>query len=120
MGIKITSDDRGPVKVWRSEKKGYVSYAIGVSKKEGDNWINKYQPVRFLKGVDVPNASEITIKNAFPTLDTWVKDGQQFSRIVWMIMDFEGPRQKSAVDNYNTSDAELPDSFNEADEDIPF
>ena len=119
MGIKITTDGK-PVKVWRSEKNGYVSYSISVGKKENDGWINKHQPVRFLKGIGVPNGAEITIKNAFPTLDSWVKDNQQFTRIIWQIMDFEGPRSNETADNYDTAEAELPDSFNAVDEDVPF
>lgn len=119
MGIKITTDDR-PVKVWRSEKNGFVSYSIGVSKKEGDNWISKYQPIEFLKGVDVPNGTEITIQNAFPKLQSWVKDGQQFSRIAWKVMEFEGPRSVQKVDNYDTSEAELPEAFSQAEDEIPF
>lgn len=119
MGIKITTDDR-PVKVWRSEKNGYVSHSISVSKKEGDTWINGYQPIRFLRGIGVPNGAEITIKNAFPTLDSWVKDNQQFTRIIWQIMDFEGPRSNETAESYDTADAELPDSFSQAEDDIPF
>lgn len=94
MGIKIITDGK-PVKVWRSEHNGIASYAISISRKEGDSWVNKYQDVSFLKGVGVPNGSEITITNAFPTLRTWIKDGQQFSKIVWKIMEFEGPRFKN-------------------------
>lgn len=119
MGIKITTDGK-PVKVFRSEKNGFVSYWISIGKKEGDGWVNKSQPVSFLKGVEVPNGAEITIHHAFPTLDTWVKDNQQMARHVWKIMEFEGPRQKSAVDNYDTSEAELPDSFSQAEDEIPF
>lgn len=117
MGIKIMTDGK-PVKVWRSEKNGYASYAISIGKKEGDTWINDFQPVRFLKGIDVPNGAEIVIKNAFPTLDTWVKDGQQFKRKIWQIMDFEGPRLKQ--DNYTTQEADLPEEFSAVEDSIPF
>lgn len=118
MGMKIMTDGK-PVKVWRSEKNGYVSYSISVGKKENDGWINKHQPVRFLKGIGVPNGAEITIKNAFPTLDSWVKDNQQFTRIVWQIMDFEGPRSNETAESYDTADAELPEAFSQAEDDVP-
>lgn len=117
MGIKITTDDRGPVKVWRSEKNGFVSYAIGVSKKEGDNWINGYQPVRFLKGIDVPNGAEITISHAFPILTSWVKDGKQYTRVVWQIMEFKGPRSSVQQDD---GYADFPESFSQVTDEIPF
>lgn len=119
MGIKITTDDR-PVKVFRSEKNGFVNHWISIGKKEGDGWVNKSQPISFLKDVDVPNGAEIRIIHAFPTLDTWVKDGQQMAKHVWKIMDFEGPRSVKKADAYNTAEAELPDSFSQAEDDIPF
>lgn len=119
MGIKITTDGK-PVKVFRSEKNGFVNYWISIGKKEGDGWVNKSQPISFLRGIDVPNGAEITIIHAFPTLDTWVKDNQQMARHVWKIMEFEGPRREQKVDNYDTSEAELPEAFSQADDDVPF
>lgn len=121
MGIKITTDGK-PVKVFRSEKNGFVQHWISIGKKEGDGWVNKSQPISFLKGVDVPNGADITILNAFPTLQTWVskETQQQMAKLVWKVMEFEGPRSERKVDNYDTSEAELPDSFSQADDDIPF
>lgn len=112
MGIKITTDGK-PVKVWRSERNGFASYAISVSRKDGDHWITGYQDVRFLKGIGVKNGTEITIKEAFPTLSTWVKDGQQFKKIVWQILEFEGPCFKN-------EDVPQETAFSETDADEPF
>lgn len=121
MGIKITTDNRG-VKVWRSDKYEHPSYAIQVSKREGDGWINDYQPVRFRQGINIPNGTLIYIKNAFPTLDTWVKDDQQFKRKVWMIMEFEAEGMKASQTSPQMSmePEDLPDSFSAAEDEIPF
>ena len=118
MGIRITTDDRG-IKVWRSDKYERPSYAVQISKREGEGWINHYQPVRFRQGVEVANGTLIRIKNAFPTLDTWVKDDQQFKREVWMIMEFDTEEQ--TIRKPKAVEAEdLPDTFSAAEDDIPF
>lgn len=117
MGIRITTDDKG-IKVWRSDKYERPSYAVQISKKEGDTWVNDYQPVRFRQGVEIKNGTTIFIKDAFPTLDTWTKDGQEFKRKVWMILDFDVPGQTSKPTIVDTSD--LPDSFSAAEDEIPF
>ena len=117
MGIKITTDDKG-IKVWRSDKYDKPSYAVQISKREGDGWVNHYQPVRFRKGVDVPNGTLIFFQNAFPTLDTWTKDGQEFKREVWMIMEFSADGCEAPQACMDTSD--LPESFAAAEDEIPF
>jgi hypothetical protein len=122
MGIKITTDSRG-IKVWRFERdNGKASYAVQISKREGDGWINHYQPVRFRQGIDVPNGTLIHIKNAFPTLDTWTKDGQEFKREVWQIMEFSSETMNDAQTSpqMQMDVDDLPDSFSAAEDDIPF
>lgn len=109
MGIKITTDMKGPVRVWRSDKNGYTSYAVSISKKEGDSWIRTYQPVRFKKGVEVQNGQEINILNAFPTVDSWVKDDKQFTKLVWMITEFQlAGENLNYVEGFSSVDDEVP------------
>lgn len=118
MGIRITTDDKG-IKVWRSDRFERPTYAVQVSKKEGDGWINHYQPVRFRQGVEIANGTVIHIRDAFPTLDTWTKDGQEFKKQVWMILDFDTEGQ--TVSRPRPVEAEeLPDSFAAAEDEIPF
>jgi len=120
MGIKITTDDK-PVKVHRYDNKdGKSSYAIRIVKKEGDSWVGTFQKIRFRKGVEVQDKQDICIKDAFPTVDSWVKDDKQYTKLVWQIMEFEGPRSVKKADAYNTAETELPDSFSQAEADIPF
>ena len=119
MGIRIKTDQRG-VKVWRSDRYAKPSYAVQVSKKEGESWIREYQEVRFRSGVDVPNGTLVYINDAFPTLKTWVSDGQQHSRIIWMIMDFDYEGQKEKPQQSFMEMPEAPDSFSSIQDDIPF
>lgn len=118
MGIRISTDNKG-IKVWRSDRYERPSYAVQISKKEGDTWINDYQPVRFRQGVEIANGTTIYITDAFPTLDTWTKDGQEFKRKVWMILDFDAPGQ-TASRQTEVDVSDLPDSFSAAEDSIPF
>lgn len=125
MGIRISTDDRG-VKVYRSDKGNFPSYAVRISKKEGDTWISDFQKVHFKGGADIPSGTEIQIHDAFPALESWVKDGQQYKRIVWIIMEWSdgiGPYQAQSkkpeqvgLDSFD----DLPDTFAAAEDDIPF
>ena len=87
MGILITTDSK-PVKVWRSDKFGFPTYTITISKKEGDHYIREYQDIKFRQGVEVENGAEIYIQKAFPTVASWVKDEKQYTKKVWQILSF--------------------------------
>lgn len=119
MGIKIQTDNK-PVKVWRSDRGQYPSYAIQVSKKEGDAWVNDYQKVRFRGSPDIPNGTEIRISDGFPTLETWVKDGVEHKRIVWVLMDYSYPGMTEKPKQTFVEMPDYPDSFSAAEEDLPF
>lgn len=119
MGIKIQTDNK-PVKVWRSDRGQYPSYAIQVSKKEGDAWVNDYQKVRFRGSPDIPNGTEIRISDGFPTLETWVKDGVEHKRIVWVLMDYSYPGMTEKPKQTYVEMPDYPDSFSAAEEDLPF
>ena len=125
MGIAISTDDYG-VTVWRSDKFGFPQYAIGVQKKEQDRYITDYQAVRFKKGVELENKEKIKILHAFPVLDTWEKNGQDFKRIVWMITDFtymdraERPVQGTQMQMASVQRDNVPEGFNAVEDDIPF
>lgn len=119
MGIKIQTDNK-PVKVWRSDRGQYPSYAIQVSKKEGDAWVNDYQKVRFRGSPDIPNGTEIRISDGFPTLETWVKDGVEHKRIVWVLMDYSYPGMTERPKQTFVEMPDYPDSFSAAEEELPF
>lgn len=121
MGIKISTDNRG-VKVWRSDKYEKPTYAIQISKKEGDTWVNEYQKVRFRGSPDIPNGTIIYIRDGFTTLETWVKDNMEHKRIVWVIMDYsyEGMKEAPNQSFIDMPEPDMPDSFSAAEDDIPF
>ena len=121
MGIKITTDDRR-VKVWRNDRGEYPTYAVQISKKEGDSWIREYQRVKFRGSPDIPNGTDVRIIDGFPTLDTWVKDGVEHKRIVWIIMDYDydGMKVQPKPSFMTPPETDLPDSFSAAQDDIPF
>lgn len=132
MGIKITTDDYG-VKIWRSDKFGFPQYAIAVGTKlEDGSRVNEYQQVQFRKGVELENGDEIYIDDAFPTLRTW-KDkqtGETRHKMVWMITDWsyrarhEQPEtpapQRQSTPQPQIDMIDLPDTFQAAEDDIPF
>lgn len=127
MGIKITTDDYG-VKVWRSDKFGFPQYAISVGKTESGK--HEYQQVQFRRGVELENGDEIYIDNAFPTLRTWndKQTGEERCKSVWMVTEFsyrarkepEPQAQMPAPAPQQSTFDDLPDTFEAAEDDIPF
>lgn len=117
MGIRITTDDK-PVKVYRKDYNGRPSYSIMLSKKEGDDWVRIYKPIRFKTGYAVSDGQYITIQDGFPVVDSWVgKDNQQYKREVWMITKFDSdtpytaPREdapEGTIEGFSTVDEGIP------------
>lgn len=143
MGIRITTDDYG-VKIWRSDRFGFPQYAVRISKKlDNGEYINEYQAVRFRKGVELANGDEIYINDAFDTLEVWQdkQTGETKHKRVWQILDFSyrarqaqpAPAQPQAYPQQaapmpqqpvqmqiSSQFSDLPDSFQAAEDDIPF
>ena len=125
MGIRIKTDDYG-VRVWRNDKYGYVTYSISIQgKKDDGGYVNEYKQVKFRKGIELENGSEIIIHDAFPTLDVW-KDkqtGEFRQKEVWVILDFSYLRsapQKRAVSRGSLEDFDVDDHFEAVEDSIPF
>ena len=129
MGIRITTDEHG-VRVWRSDRYGYAQYNVSIQKKKDDGgYITMYKQVKFRGGIELENGSEIIIRDAFPSIDTWndKQSGELMKKEVWVIMDFvykdaapkrqsyEKPQQ-ARVDTFD----DLPDTFQAAEDEIPF
>lgn len=119
MGIKIMTDEKS-VKVWRSDKYDKPRYSIAIGKKEGDFWINHFQPVRFKQGIEVQNGQEIFIQHAFPVVDSWVKDDKQLTKETWVIMDFTYADGKMPEPVAQTEEQLDIGAFSSVDEDVPF
>lgn len=130
MGIRITTDEFG-VRVWRSDRYGHPNYSISIQKKKDDgDYITEYKQIKFKGGVEVENGADIIIRDAFPTIDTW-KDkntGELKKKEVWVIMDFHyrtvAPERRE--ENVRPAPApqmdlsDMPDTFQAAEDDIPF
>lgn len=75
-----------PVKVFKDEK---GKYTIGISKKVGEEYKNKYFPVEFLKDVSLENGTEIIIKHAFMTWFDWSFEDKTGTKFVIKITAFD-------------------------------
>lgn len=107
--IKIITDEKG-TRVWRKDKEWngqtFATYSISISKKTDDGYSNAYMEVRFKKGVELQNGTDIVIKNAFPTFTE--SNGKKYQYI--MVTDFEYLNANEGFEN-------IPDGV---DEDLPF
>lgn len=85
----INKDKNGndiPVRVFKNEQ---GKYSIGISKKDGDKYINRYFPVEFLKDVEVENGTDIIIKHAFLTWFDWEYQDKKGTKWIIKITAFE-------------------------------
>lgn len=127
MGIRITTDDYG-VRVWRSDNYGRPTYSISIqTKTEDGSYIRDYKQVKFKGGVELENNSEIIIRDAFPTLDTWndKQTGELKKKEVWVIMDFVykniAPKQPVQRERRPLPELDdMPDTFEAIADSIPF
>lgn len=107
----INKDKNGnnvPVRVFKNEQ---GKYSIGISKKDGDKYINRYFPVEFLKDVDVENGTDIIIKNAFLTWFDWTYQDSKGTK--WII-------KITAFDKYGEQKQIQTDPFVEFGKNIDF
>lgn len=88
--MNIINKDRDgnnvPIRVFKNEQ---GKYSIGISKKDGDKYINKYFPVEFLKDVEVENGTDIIIKNAFLTWFDWEYQDKKGTKFIIKITAFD-------------------------------
>lgn len=85
----------GKCMVWTKDFKtndggNFRRYSAGIGKKlENGTYVNAYQPIRFKKGVVLENGTQIDIKNAFATVNSYKKDDKQINTVEWMVLDFD-------------------------------
>lgn len=107
----INKDKNGnnvPVRVFKNEQ---GKYSIGISKKDGDKYINRYFPVEFLKDVEIDNGTDIIIKNAFLTWFDWTYQDSKGTK--WII-------KITAFDKYGEQKQIQTDPFAEFGKNIDF
>ena len=120
----INKDQNGnnvPVRVFKNEQ---GKYSIGISKKDGDKYINRYFPVEFLKDVEVENGTDIIIKNAFLTWFDWTYQDSKGTKWIIKITAFEkyGEQKQIQTDPFVEFGKNIDfDALNEELEDqVPF
>lgn len=95
--------------IYKNEKDGKVSYAIGLSRKKEDGTFDLgYLPCRFKKDVKLENKTKIKIKQAW--LDFYKVEKKTFIYI--FINDFEKAeqQQEKSVDAwYSAKDIDIPE-----------
>ena len=105
-----------PVRVYKDEK---GKYSIGISKKVGEEYQNKYFPVEFLKGVELENKTEIIIKHAFMTWFDWEFEDKKGTKFVIKITSFEKVGDTKVQSINDKWEAAKKMEFNDP-EDLPF
>jgi hypothetical protein len=107
-----------PVKVFKDEK---GKYTIGVSKKVGEEYQNRYFPVEFLKGVELENKTDIVIKHAFMTWFDWEFEDKKGTKFVIKITAFDkvGEQQKE-ITPQNIDKIGSPKELEIDDDELPF
>lgn len=108
MGLVVSTDEKG-LKIWKDEKSQYPRYSYCISRKNGEQWENCYQSVKFKKDVNVPNGAVIQIKTAFFSFDV-AKDDPKKKYPYLMITDFD----------IVGGDIQIPDVPESDDEVVPF
>lgn len=115
MGLTLTTDERG-IRVWRDDRNGFPKYSVSFSKKdENGNYENAYIDVKFHKGVELENGTDIQILEAFPTFNKG-KDGRKY--ISWFIKDYERMDGQPKVNNVGINGIAIPVDIDE--EEAPF
>jgi hypothetical protein len=109
-----------PVRVYKDEK---GKYSIAISKKVGEEYVNKYYPVEFLKDVSLENKTEIIIKHAFMTWFDWEFEEKKGTKFIIKIIAFDkvGETKQEEVTPQNINDKwEAGKNIQLEPEDLPF
>lgn len=110
-----------PVRVYKDDK---GKYSIAISKKVGEEYVNRYYPVEFLKDTELENKTEIIIKHAFMTWFDWEFEDKKGTKFVIKITAFDkvGETKQEEVTPKNINEkweAAKNIEFNDPDE-LPF
>ena len=120
MGISITGNY---ARIWvkehqKSDGTKWHSYNIGIGKKrQNGTYVNAYMKVKFGKSVDMPsvlpNGTKIENFEGFMSVDDYIKGEQVVKEPMLVITKAEFPDLVPDI-------IDVPDSFSQLDEQIPF
>ena len=101
-------------------------YYIGISKKKNDGeWENSYFPIEFNKGVEIPNKTMISIKNAWLSFYKWEYNGKKGTKFFIKCSDYEivqKSEEQTSNDPKNSNDIfkDFGESIEINEEELPF
>ena len=88
MSMTVTTDDKG-IRIWRDDKGSFPRYSTSISRKVDGDYKNMYLTVKFKKGVELQNGTDIKVNNAFFSFDEYKdKEGNEKKAMYLMITDF--------------------------------
>lgn len=105
----------GDIRLFKNDK-GF--YSIGISRKmEDGKYKSKYMNATIKGKPDIPNQTDIIVKNGFLSWDEYTKKGETEPTTVWkfIILDYELKNASVNVDDIDTTGFEIT-----AEEDLPF
>lgn len=108
------ADVSGRGRVFVKEHGEWKSYTLGISSKKPDGtWVSAYQPIRFKKGIEVENKTDIEYKG-FATAKEWTVDGKNRNYVIWQILEFRKAGDDMASPSIDEEYTKL------TNDDIPF
>lgn len=119
-GIRRKIVENYKYRIWRKDFNNMTFYSIQLKQTLlNGNEFKYYQPVRFRKGVDLPNGTDIVIKKAIENDRPNPKDDYGFIR-EYMILEYEeaGNALKEYQEQKEESNGE--DEIQVSESDLPF
>jgi len=118
--INIDKDKNNvPVRVYKNEN---GKYSVAISKKVGEEYVNRYFPVEFLKDVSVENKTDIIIKHAYMSWYDWEHEDKKGT--TWLIkitaFDLANETQSDEVTPQNIDKWESAKSIEIEPDELPF
>ena len=119
----MKSSYTGHAKVFRHERDGRVWYTVAITQTNQDGSKEfAYKPIKFKRGVDLADKTEIEIRNAW---EKFYKNRNDEVVFYIFVNDFtQGDRAYSERHSYsaaaNRIEEEPPESFEAIDEEVPF
>lgn len=109
------------VKVYRNEYNDKAVYSVGASKKNASGEVEyAYKPVRFRKGVELQNKTEIVIKEGWEDFTNFTtKDGKNKTIWYFFINKFEMASDLDAIKQIPKEKTYLEQSIDD-ENDYPF
>ena len=99
------------VKIFRKDNEFGTSYSASLTRKnQNGGFENGYMPIRFKKGIELADRTDIYLKDAFLTF--YIKDKRTIPYIMCMSYEIAGKKEKNPYEEFGTeiqiNDSDLP------------